>query len=218
MVKPLAHSYSALKQYENCPKQYQMQRITKEIKPSFGEASIYGNRIHEQLDQRMKGQALPEESVKYEELCQQLELMTGDLQTEQEMTLNMRLEPTGWWDSDAWFRAKVDVLIRNNTKAVVIDWKTGKHRPDFFQLELFALQTFSHYPDIDEVKSCFVWLKDLCMDSEVYLRSEAPALWDKFHGKVKRIQDSLDTGNWPAKPSGLCPWCPAKNMCEFANI
>ena len=217
MTKPLAHSYSALKLYDNCPKQYEMQRISKVIKPSFGEASIYGNRIHEQLELRLKGEAiLPDESAKYEVLAASFEAVAGELVAEQELVLTKELEPTTWWASDAWLRSKLDILILNGPDAIVADWKTGKRRPDFFQMELFAIQVFKHYPEVQRVTTSLVWLKTLEMDSAIYQRTEAPALWDKFLSKVQRIEQSLDKDQWPAKPSGLCPWCPATHaQCEF---
>ena len=215
MSKPLAHSHSAIKQYENCPKQYHMQRITKEVKASFGEASMYGNRIHDQLDARFKGTPLPPESVKYEALVQSFESLPGKLLSEQEMTLNKELEPTGWWDKDAWLRSKIDVLILNGPDAIVADWKTGKHRPDWSQLEMFACQTFKHYPEVQRVKSSFVWLKDMKMDHMSYTRMDAPTLWNKLMTRINRIEASHTEVRWPAKPSGLCPWCPAKHICEY---
>jgi len=214
--KPLAHSYSAIKQYENCPRQYQKQRILREVKPSFGEASIYGNRVHEQLELRIKGEAaLPEETIKYEPLVQAFASLPGELVAEQEMVLNKELEPTGWWSDDAWLRSKIDVLVINGPDAVVADWKTGKHRPDFFQMELFAIQVFKHYPDVQRVKTSLVWLKDMKIDTEMYTRLDAPALWNKFYSKITRIEESLKNDQWLPKPSGLCPWCPAKHLCEF---
>jgi len=219
MTKPLAHSYSAIKQYEICPKQYKLQRITREVKASFGEASIYGNRIHDQLDLRLKDAAkdpLPDESAKYEQLVVGIEAMPGVILSENEMTLNIDLNPTGWWDKDAWLRSKIDVLVMHEDSAVVIDWKTGKHRPDFSQLELFAIQTFKHYPDINQIKSSFVWLKDMKMDHMTYDRSDAPILWAKLLARIANIEKSLADDKWPATPSGLCPWCPVEShMCEF---
>jgi hypothetical protein len=219
MTKPLAHSYSALKQYENCPKQYYMQRITREVKPSFGEASIYGNRIHEQLEARLKGEAeLPAESVKYEALIQAFASLPGELVAEQEFTLNKDLEATGWWDADAWLRLKLDILIINGQDAVVGDWKTGKYRPDWFQLELFAIVVMKLYPEVQNVKCSLIWLKDMRMDTEVYTRDDAPGIWANFMSKVQRVEQSLAKEQWLAKPSGLCPWCPATRAhCEFAK-
>jgi len=195
-----------------------MQRITREVKASFGEASIYGNRIHEQLELRLKGEAdLPDESLKYEALAIAFASLEGELVAEQEMTLNKNLEPTGWWSKDAWLRSKLDVIVINGDYAVVADWKTGKHRPDFTQLEMFALQTFVHYPQVNTVKSTFIWLKDMITDSETYSRSQAPALWEKLMSRINRIENSLEKNQWPAKPSGLCPWCPAKDLCEYGR-
>jgi hypothetical protein len=217
----LAHSYSAFKQFSNCPKQYQMQRITRVVRPIPGEASIYGTRIHEQLECRLRDKTvLPAESSKYELLCRSFEELPGHLLVEQEMTLSKHLEPTGWWDDNAWLRVKADVLVLPNRgdAAVVADWKTGKHRPDNFQLEILALLVFKHYPDIKRVKASFVWLKDMRMDHRIYTRNDTARLWDKVYAHVGRIETAVRKDMWPAKPSGLCPWCPAKNLCKFARI
>lgn len=217
----LSHSYSALKLYDNCPKNYFHQRVEKSVKDGGNAVTAYGERVHKALEDRLgKSEPLPQETRKYEALCARIEtLVTGGavLTVEEEMTLNQHLEPTGWWDNDAWLRSKLDVLVRRGPKAHVFDWKTGKRRPDFDQLELFALQVFKHYPEIERVKASFVWLQDMRTDSESYLRSDAPALLTKVLGKVGRIEGSLEHNNWPAKPSGLCNWCPCKSFCEYAR-
>lgn len=213
----LAHSYSALKQYENCPKRYYMQRISKEIKDKPGEASIIGERIHKHLEDRLKSNTpLPPESAAYEELVRAFASLPGEVVAEQEFCLNESLSPTGWWDADAWLRAKLDVLVIHDADAVVGDWKTGKRRPDFFQMELFAILVMKLYPDVQRVKTCLVWLKTNEMDTREFTRDDAPALWNKLLSKVKQIEHSLEKDRWPAKPSGLCPWCPATPAhCEF---
>lgn len=85
---------------------------------------------------------------------------------------------------------------------------TGKRRPDFSQLELFALQTFVHFPKVQTVHSKFLWIKEGKSDSEVYTRDKMPILWEKLLTRIKRIEKAAETNTWPAKPSGLCPWCP----------
>lgn len=217
----LTHSYSSLQMYENCPKRYYHQRITKEVKDEGGPATIYGERVHKALEDRLLGKQaeLSKETVQYEPLCQAVEAMAsgGVLTAEEEMTLDESLKPTGWWDDDAWIRSKIDVLVRKGSKAVVLDWKTGKRRLSFDQLELFALQTFSHYQEVKEVTSTFVWLKDRKFDSEVYTRGDEPRLWSKLLSKVHRIEESVAHNNWPAKPSGLCGWCPCRSFCPYAK-
>jgi hypothetical protein len=98
----------------------------------------------------------------------------------------------------------------------VLDWKTGKRRPDFTQLELFALQVFAHYPDVHTVSSGFIWLKDSAMDKETYTRDKSKTMWQGLLGRIHRIEQSYQSDNWPAKPSGLCRYCPCKNFCDYA--
>lgn len=217
----LSHSYSSIKMYDNCPKRYFHQRIEKSVKDEGSAVTMYGERIHKALEDRLSEARaeLGREAASYEPLCKSIELLAdgGILTVEEEMTLNVDLEPTGWWDKDAWMRSKIDVLVRKGPKAVMFDWKTGKRRPDFDQLELFALQVFKHYPEVQEVKTTFVWLKEMKMDHETYTRNHESSLWTKLLTKVQRIEASAEHDNWPAKPSGLCGWCPCKGFCEFAK-
>lgn len=214
----LSHSFSALKMFSNCPKQYYHERIVRDAKQVSGEATIWGERVHEALEHYLKGTAdLPEGMTQWGVLCDAFAKLPGELLAEQEMTLNVKLEPTGWWDSDAWLRSKIDILVINGPDAVVADWKTGKRRPDSDQLELFALQVFKHHPDVQRVRTTFVWLKDMKMDTKQYDRTDEVALWINLLGKIRRVEDALKNDNWPARPSGLCPWCPVYDRCEYAR-
>lgn len=215
----LSHSFSSIKMYENCPRRYYHQRVTKEVKDTGSDATIYGERVHEALEHRLGKQvALPTESEAYEPLCKSIEDMGGTLQVEQKLTLTENLTPTTWWEKDAWLRSILDVLIVLDDKAIVMDWKTGKRRPDFTQLQLFALQVFKHYPKIKTVQSTFIWLKDMSMDSQTFKVNQTNLMWSDMLARIERIHQSVEHNNWPAKPSGLCGWCPAKNICEFARI
>jgi len=220
MTVKLSHSFSALKQYETCPKRYYHQRITKEVKDSVGEATLYGERVHKHLEDYLKtGAALPDDSAKLQPLCDTFRANAGDggFFVEQEYTLNKDLQETGWWDADAWLRFKLDVLVvRDNGTAIVADWKTGKRRPDFDQLEMFALAVFSFWPAVNKVTSVFVWTKENAMDKETYKREHIDDMWTRLLTRINRVEKSLETDVWPAKPSGLCRYCPCKDFCEFA--
>ena len=214
----LSHSFSSLKLFENCPYRYYHQRIARTVTDKGGEASLNGERIHKQLETRLlDGSALPPELDKLEPTAQSIERMAegGELHVEQEMTLTYQLKPTGWWDSDAWFRSKLDVCVLKGDNAVVIDWKTGKRRPDFSQLEMFALQVFQQYPNINKVSSTFVWTQTLELDKEVYNREDKSRLTKQLLEKTTRIEQALAADKWPARPSGLCKFCPCKDFCEY---
>jgi hypothetical protein len=217
----LSHSYSAIKLYENCPYRYFRQRITKDVVDEGGEASKYGERVHEYLEHRLKSnKLLPQDVAHYEPLCASVEKIAagGELLIEHELVLTDNLTPTGWWDADAWLRSKLDILVLNGTLANVMDWKTGKRNADQFQMQLFAAQVFKHFPDIQTVKTSLVWLKTMEMDTETYYRTQMNDLWADVMKRIQRIYTSLDNDNWPMRPSGLCRFCPARHDCVSARV
>jgi CRISPR/Cas system-associated exonuclease Cas4 (RecB family) len=217
----LSHSHSAITLFENCPLRYFYQRVAKAVQDQGGEASMYGERIHKALEDRLKeDKTLPQEAAHYEPLVQSILSIArgGELLVEQELTLSDRLVSTGWWDADAWLRSKLDVLVLHGNRANVMDWKTGKRKPDFSQLELFALQVFKHYPEVDTVQTSFIWLKTMEIDKETFHRVQANEMWAKLLARITRIEQALDNDNWPAKPSGLCKFCPARHMCDYARV
>ena len=219
----LTHSFSSLKMYENCPKRYYHQRITKEVVDSGSEATRYGNRVHKALEERLDSDSpLSEEAIKYEDMCATLQNVKKrphfqELLLEQQLCLTDERMATGWWDANAWLRSIIDVLILFKGSAIVVDWKTGKRRPDFTQLEMFAVQVFSHYPKINKVHTSFVWLKEDKQDTKTFYRAELPEMWESIQGRIDRITQSVRHDDFPAKPSGLCRWCPCYDFCEYAS-
>jgi RecB family exonuclease len=216
----LSHSYSAIKLFENCPLRYYRQRILKDVVDEGGEASKYGERVHAMLEQRLKGAALEPEVAQYEPLCASVEKLAapGEPHVEKELVLTENLTPTGWWDADAWLRSKLDVLVILGNVAVVMDWKTGKRNADQFQMQLFAAQVFKHYPEVQQVKTSLVWLKTLEMDTNTYHRDDANALWAEVMQRIRRIHAAYEHDNWPARPSGLCRFCPCRHDCDYARV
>lgn len=217
----LSHSYSSIKLYENCPYRYFRQRILKDVVDEGGEASKYGERIHEYLEHRLKSnKLLPQDVAHYEPLCASVEKIAngGQLLIEHELVLTDNLTPTTWWEANAWLRSKLDILVLNGTLANVMDWKTGKRNADQFQMQLFAAQVFKHYPEVQVVKTSLVWLKTMEMDTETYHRAQMNELWADVMKRIQRIYTSLEHDNWPMKPSGLCRFCPARHDCVSARV
>ena len=217
------HSYSSLKMYENCPKRYYHQKITKEVSDSGSDATRYGERVHKALEERLTNDnELSQETIQYEKLCTAISDMKNhpdfdQLLLEERLTVSDNYTPTGWWSDDAWLRSVLDVLVLFKDKAIVMDWKTGKRRPDFTQLEMFALQVFAHFPHINNVTTSFVWLKDMKQDKRSFCRDLSCELQSHLDGRINRITQSIENEDFPAKPSGLCRWCPCYEWCEYAS-
>ena len=89
---------------------------------------------------------------------------------------------------------------------------------DQFQMQMFAAQVFKHFPDVQRVKTSLVWLKTMEMDTEQYTRVNMNAIWAEIMKRIQRIHDAYEHGNWPARPSGLCRFCPCRHDCDYARV
>ena len=136
------------------------------------------------------------------------------------MALNKNFRPTKWMAKDVWVRGIIDLGVIGSKKALLLDWKTGKHRPDSNQLMLFAAFAFAYYPWLEHVTTGFIWLKDSKFDKQEFTKDQVTDIWNEFIPRVQRIEAAYDKDKWIAKPSGLCKnWCPVgKKLCEFCGV
>lgn len=219
MTKQTAWSYSSLNDFQNCPRAYQLKRVTKTCKTVETEAMRHGTIAHKQLEDRaVKKTELPEHLKWFEPSMVMFETGGGELVAETQIALDKGLKSTGWFDKTVWVRGIMDVTVRHDTRSFVGDYKTGKRKPNSDQLMLFAGLEFALRPEVEDVKTAFIWLKDKALDSETYTREDIPRIWGHFLPKVEKIQEAFEKDVWPAKPGPLCGWCPAKYaQCKFAK-
>ena len=214
-------SYSALTAFETCPKRYQLTRVTKEVIEKPNAAATWGNKVHTQLENYAKNKArLPEDLSKYEKYVDKIFTYDGKRIVEERMAINQSFRPTKWMAKDVWCRGIVDIGVVGGEKAYLLDWKTGKRKPDSDQLKLFAALAFAHYPWVEEVVTGFIWLKEDKFDKEKFTRKQITEIWNEFLPRTSRLARAFEEDKWVAKPSGLCKnWCPVgKSLCEFCGI
>jgi len=214
-------SYSALNAFETCPRRYQLTRVTKEAREKQTEATLWGNRVHKSLEQFAKGEkALPKELKKYERYVNKILSYEGKRVIETRMAINNNFHPTKWMAKDVWCRGIIDIGVVGSDTAYLLDWKTGKRKPDSDQLKLFAVLAFAHYPWIEKVTTGFIWLKDSKFDKEVFTRDQVMEIWKEFLPRLQRLETAFKDDKWQAKPSGLCKnWCPVgSKLCEFCGV
>lgn len=215
-----AWSYSSLTAFETCPHRYKLTRITKEVVEPEGEAQRWGNYVHKAFEDRVnEGTPLPETLSLHEGMIDKLLSAPGTTLGEQELAVTAAYKPTGWWDKDAWCRGIVDLVKINGSKAVALDWKTGKRKFDSTQMKLFAALVFSHHPEVEQISTGFVWMKNSAIDKELFTREQIPDIWKEFIPRVRRLELAFEHERWPKKPSGLCrSWCPVgKGLCEHCG-
>lgn len=211
-----AWSYSSLTAYETCPHRYYLTKVAKTIKEPASEEMKDGLAVHKALELRVKDKTpLPEKYSQYESICSRIESTPGEVQTEKQLAINDKFEPTGWFDKDVWCRAVLDVNIVDGRSAAVLDYKTGKIKPNSHQLMLSAAFLFHVREQIEKVVTGFLWLAHGKVTKETYRKEELPSIWREFLPRVQRLENAYEKDRWEKKPSGLCKgWCPCSS-CEF---
>ena len=219
MAKPKCHSYSSLKNFETCPRQYHAIRVLKLYPYVESEEQRYGNRLHKAAEEYVRdGVALEPEFAFIKSLLDELSNKAGEKQAEYELCVDAKLGPRGWWDSMGYLRAKVDlaVLQPERRHAFVVDYKTGKDKYiDTDQLDICALLLFQHYDWLDVVSGGLLYVAANTFHRHTTLRVDADRLWQKYRERIAKIDGAFATDVWNPKQSGLCKkHCPV-DTCEF---
>mgnify|MGYP003634645923 FL=1 len=226
MSDVMALSYSRLSTFEQCPAQFDYLYVSKRVKGSSNEASDYGNRVHEVLELKGKGE-LDEATLstegkqtidKWGGVVDKIMARSGDKLFEYQMAVNADLQPVDWFASDVWIRSIADVLVVDGDTAYCLDYKTGKVKENPTQLQLFAAMVFWHFPEVTKVKTSFLWLRFDDITNATYERRFLDSLWRALSPRFYKVQEIVDLGVFKAKPSGLCPWCPAQDICPDARL
>jgi CRISPR/Cas system-associated exonuclease Cas4 (RecB family) len=216
-----AWSYSALTAFETCPRRFELTRVTRKVKEPQTEATVWGNKVHKALeDFARSGKPLTPDLEKYAKYVNKILSYEGKKVVEERVALDRNFRQTTWMAKDVWVRGIIDIGVVGSEKAYLLDWKTGKRRPDSNQLKLFAALAFAMYPWIDKVVTGFIWLKSGEFDKEVFTRDQLPEIWNEFMPRLARVAIAYDQDKWTPKPSGLCKnWCPVgRQNCEFCGV
>lgn len=215
-MKPLAWSYSGLSQFVNCPRQFEAVRVSKTVKEVQGDAQVWGEWVHKQFENRQRdGTPLPAELAMHEGYMQQLQALPGRHMHEQKVALNMQMQSCDFFAKDVWNRGVIDFVAIHNHVAVIVDYKTGKVKPDLKQLALFALFMFYTYPQVTACYTRYYWTQTRKETEQEFLRGRIPEIWRKFLPDLQQYNEAFKTDVWQPRQSGLCAgWCPVTE-CEF---
>lgn len=216
-VPPL--SFSSMGTYKQCPHQYLRTKILKDVKDDFSHpAAVWGKEAHKALEDFLIGTTsqLPARFSQFQTYADGLNAMEGDRHVERKLAVDASLKPVDFFDNRrARYRGIIDYLVIRGDTGYMIDHKTGKVKPSD-QLALSAIMAFSKFPRLQRIKGALYWMKPDTYTKYEYTREEAPAIESRlFRPVLASVMASAENGNWPKKPSGLCPWCPVKD-CEHS--
>jgi hypothetical protein len=209
---PLSHSYSAVKDFENCARKYHTVRILKKFKQQDTQATMYGTEVHKALELfLMEDKPIPPQYGQFQRFADPIRGLKGELHCELRMGIKADFTPCEFFDPEVWFRGIPDVLhISDAGVARVVDWKTGKSSryADTGQLELLAGMVFSHYPQVHKVRGALVFLVADDVVKADFTREQYAEIMSKWAGRANRIEEALKNNVWNANPTPLCKFCP----------
>lgn len=208
-------SYSALKDFKGCARRYHAVKVLKLYPFTDTEATLYGKRVHTALEEYVRdGKPLPEGLTQFQAAADSIIKIPGTKYCEHQMAITADKTPTTFMAKDVWIRGIADVLIVDGDKARVLDYKTGSAKyPDKDQLELMALMTFIHFPEVNTVKGGLLFLHHNKLVKGEYKRENMEKLWGKWHEGADQLDAAFANDTWHPNPTPLCGWCPCEH-CE----
>jgi CRISPR/Cas system-associated exonuclease Cas4 (RecB family) len=209
-------SFSGLKQFVNCPRQYYEVKVQRNFEVRETEQIKYGKEVHKALEDYVRdGTPLAKNYLRFKPMVDALISVDGDKHVEHQMALDENKEPCEFDSPNYWVRGIADLLIVNDDTAFVVDYKTGSARyPDPKQLKLMALMTFKHFPTVEKIKGGLLFVLHNAFITDTYHKDQTEDLWGAFHADLFRLGHAYENGTWPANPTPLCGWCPVAT-CEF---
>jgi len=200
-------SFSKIKAFEQCPKQFYHMKIARDYVESETEAMLYGTAFHTAAEEYIRdNKPMPSQFGYAVAALDRLRAKQGNKLCEYKLGLTKDLEPCGFSDEDVWFRGIADLIILDEDVAWVVDYKTGKSAryADKGQLELMALVVFKHFPQVETVKAGLLFVVSKNLIKDVYTKEQVPALWEKWLADYSKMEQAFKNDVWNPKPSGLC--------------
>lgn len=209
-------SYSGLKDYSNCPKQYHEVKVLKRFSKRPTQEMLYGTQVHTALENYVKdGSPLAKNYERYKKQLDPLREMSGVKYPEHRMAITYDKEPCTFGAKNYWARGIADLLVVDDDQGFIVDYKTGSNKyPDPKQLQLMALMAFAHFPELQHIKAGLLFVAHEHFVTSEYSRKKIDEYWQDFYWELERMRLSYENGSWQANPTPLCGWCPV-HTCEY---
>lgn len=243
--KNLGLSLTKIKTFETCPYRYYLQYIKKvkiprgAYNPKFFKK---GQAFHKILDSLIKtgvacdfnSKTLGDEVKGIKNLCQKIysnnfvqELLEYPHHSEYPFSIfveDKKLRAIKKQDKTADFYGIIDFWAENGSELYIVDWKTGKVAQDnedtFLQVYLYAkaIQLLNNNK-FSKINVGYYYVEH---DTKLMKTLSVKELDEKIENLLEKaysIPQSDDPSKFPAKPSGLCKWCPfgkeSLGICEY---
>lgn len=204
-MSKIVYSYSSLAAHERCPTYFQARYIDKSVPFESHPALERGNAVHEALEKCVDSGAEVPADVWVPGGLVPL-LREAGARAEVKYGMTAAGVACDFWADDVLFRGAVDVELRQGSSALLLDWKTGKVRPDDLQADSYATLLRAGAPDLEVT---FVWVY---VDAQTTRSYEAgPDAKDRI---MRAITFAEEDSRYIPRPSWFCRFCPV-TTCSY---
>jgi hypothetical protein len=214
-----AWSYSSINTFKQCPKKYYHLKILKDVKDVGNSATFYGNAVHKAAEKYIKqGEPIPTKFDYIKKPLEALNRIKGQKLCELRMAIAKKgntYSPTRYHSADAWWRGIADLVIVNDEKAYIVDYKTGKNTAyaDTKQLDMLAGATFVCYPYVKVIKSALAYVVSNDFIKKQHTVDMYKSYLSVFDEALEQLAVAKEKNVWNAIDGPLCAYCPVTS-CE----
>lgn len=214
-------SYSSLKLFEQCPRRYQAEKVTKEVPFTQNEAALYGEQLHKAAEEYIRdGKPIDPRFDFIKPYLDKLNAIEGVKFCELKLGVKRsdgRLVACDFFDPEVWFRGVADLVIIDGDRAWIVDYKSGKSAKyaDTRQLALMAAALFLKYPIVKKIKTSLLFVVSKEFVKEDFHKEFGLSVFSELNGLLTARDTAYETDVWNPRPNGLCrKWCPVKSCAH----
>lgn len=199
-------SASRLKTYESCAAKYSYRYVEKRPQGESSPQAARGSNIHAAIEAAVKsGGDIPEEAghlvstyLRGLRFSKAVALSEFDLKLDRQWKQVIA--------GDYWYHGILDLLVLDDTKANVDDWKTGKmYKEHDDDKELYAIAVMSAYEHVEEVLTQYHYIDQGKMVPKVFYRHHVEPAKERWTRRVLKMENESD---FIPSPGYLCRYCP----------
>lgn len=208
-------SYSQVSCWQQCPHRAKLSYLDKVPQGPPAPALARGSAIHKEAEDYVLQQQLevPSSLFLFSDRLKKLQKLKPDV--ELVWGFSRTWEPTDPFGSKRWLKVILDVHFKKGNTCTIIDYKTGKQRPDTHQKQmgLYALGAFLTH-NVKKVHTQLWYIDHGTVHEDTYDAHEADEMRKQWEQVVAFMEhDTI----FAKKPGPLCKWCPYHDTqhCEF---
>jgi|TARA_R110000744_G_scaffold32453_1_gene75936 hypothetical protein len=200
-------SYSHIKAFEQCPKQFYHAKHLNEFPFQESEHTLYGKEMHTAAEDYIgKDTPLSSRFSYLSDSLDSLKRKQGNKFPEIKLGITASFVPCGFFSKEVWIRGVLDLLILDGSKAWIIDYKSSKKTEyaDKDQLELMALLTFASYPEVETINAGLLFPRVNKLIKAKYSKADKGKLWSGWVARNDAMKRAYELDKWATRQSGLC--------------